>query len=54
MRQEEFNMLMRNYYWGYGRKQKVCRHTPQELMLYRLSVVFNLGVICGVLVDWLY
>lgn len=28
-----------------------CNHTPKELLLYRLCVMFTLGVIVGVVID---
>jgi hypothetical protein len=44
--QEEFNGLMRGYYEQFG-KRKICKHTPRELLIYRLSLVLNLAVLLG-------
>ncbi len=46
MDQWEFNDLMRGYYKEI-RGKKFCNHNPQVMLFYRLSVVFNLGVIMG-------
>ena len=52
MNQWEFNNLMRNYYREHGGR-KMCKHSPQVMLFYRLSVVFNLGVIAGMLMKGL-
>lgn len=49
MRQEEFNQLMRGYYRQFGKK-RICTHNPQVILMYRLSVLFSLGVIAGFII----
>ncbi len=46
--QWEFNQLMNNYRRQF-RSQR-CKHSPKEMLLYRLSLVFNLGMIVGFIV----
>ncbi len=43
-KQAEFNQLMKGYYKDRG---KPCRHSSSEMYFYRLSVVFNLGILAG-------
>ena len=47
MNQWEFNDLMRGYYREI-RGKNFCDHSPQVMLFYRLSVVFNLGVVAGI------
>lgn len=47
--QKEFNGLKEGYYRNF-RSRKICKHTPQELRLYRLSLVMNLGVVIGFII----
>lgn len=50
-KQAEFNELMRNYYKDRG---KLCRHRPEIQFFYRLSVVFNLGILVGFIIKLLW
>lgn len=52
MNQWEFNQLMRGYYKDFKGKKR-CTHNPQVMLFYRLSVVFNLGVIAGIVMKGL-
>ena len=47
--QFEFNQLMRGYYKEFGGRK--CVHTPKEMMLYRLCVVFTFGVVVGFIIN---
>lgn len=47
--QEEFNQLMQGYYQQFG-KRKICKHSPKELLIYRLSLVLNLGFVTGFII----
>ena len=47
--QQEFNQLMRGYYKEFGSK-KICKHSPKELLFYRLSLVLNLGILVGFII----
>jgi len=46
--QEEFNQLMRGYYRQFGGR-KICKHSPKEMLLYRLSLTFNLVILIACL-----
>lgn len=50
-KQAEFNELMRGYYRDRG---KVCRHSSGEMYFYRLSVVFNLGILVAFIIKLLW